>query len=861
MKLVLKSKKVAIIAGVSAAVLVTALGVGLGVGLSTSTTDSSESSEHYISFSGIGVTPAEINNGKKTVDGTEYQIKKEGDSYFLKAPTSTFNLSSRIIKAGEYQALPYTIGKIYTEMTVMGEGKDNFYDINFITPSLNVGVVRIPNDGKIYGGYVENDEGNGYKMDDKLAQYFPNGFQIGDFNPDGYGGVNMLMLEKLIQLRNASESTLSQEFIDNLDDSTTKFTRFKFTKYGAEIRLWTNTNPTTPSEIGYAPDNANTSTSNTPTGSGNKPFLFDAGSRPSWDTHKQKDIEFSIMKFKKKDGTSYKLTLEKEVDDLDDVVIQVPLNDLYTPILLQQGKTIHPLLGLVKPDATGNIRFDNSVITEDGNQPTIQVNDDNSVTLPTLLIKLEKPIFNEADYATLTTGNDNKANELVISVNPVWKDYFQAVANDERVKTKAKNAKITIRFKDSTPENDWNDIKEFGVYDKRAVDVFFTYSDELHSLDKENIVAPLLENGILENNLNNSDYFSDYWRIDAKLTDGINKNKYGLYPFSQRTPLIAYNVDYLPNGLDLSGNKTMADYLYQGDLGNAEDVQKAVDPQTVTSEQKNGLLASGILPLGGAVWAIDYYNQEKKDQQPNQQDILWRKITRSTGDTTDPDEKDYWSVFADPGLKDNSQFQKWVDHNRNSNMHRVTNDLDNNHYDIAALFNEHIGAIMISSFWADTNWRNGAVREAGSDEQKKAFSENKIKFQSIPKAFSSGLYWAMSNVLKNDPKKQAVAEMFLNVLTDPKQSKEFKSATDQIPARTDIDLSNGFDPITANVIRATVNTPTVRILRDEWVWQAFQSASSAIPTYNGQNLYEDIANDYKSKLEAAANVNRLFAPE
>ena len=58
MKLVPKNKKVAIIAGVSAAVLVTALGVGLGIGLSGSTT--------------VDIT----------IDGKTYDVIKEGGKLF-----------------------------------------------------------------------------------------------------------------------------------------------------------------------------------------------------------------------------------------------------------------------------------------------------------------------------------------------------------------------------------------------------------------------------------------------------------------------------------------------------------------------------------------------------------------------------------------------------------------------------------------------------------------------------------------------------------------------------------------------------------------------------------------------------------
>ena len=81
MKLVLKSKKVAIIAGVSTAVLVTALGVGLGVGLSSSSTV--DEGEMYLDpISGETRSERDLLNNDITVDGKTYDVIKEGDKLF-----------------------------------------------------------------------------------------------------------------------------------------------------------------------------------------------------------------------------------------------------------------------------------------------------------------------------------------------------------------------------------------------------------------------------------------------------------------------------------------------------------------------------------------------------------------------------------------------------------------------------------------------------------------------------------------------------------------------------------------------------------------------------------------------------------
>ena len=114
-------------------------------------------------------------------------------------------------------------------------------------------------------------------------------------------------------------------------------------------------------------------------------------------------------------------------------------------------------------------------------------------------------------------------------------------------------------------------------------------------------------------------------------------DKYGVYPFSRETQVIAYNSDYLPNGLDLSDDKKIADYLYQEDLGNSAAVQRLQSENTITDEQKKwSCLVHAGLTTGGTVWAFDYYADTKKDQKPGEQDVAWKKVTRGSGDTTDP---------------------------------------------------------------------------------------------------------------------------------------------------------------------------------------------------------------------------------
>ena len=847
--MILDKKKISIIAGVSVAVLTLSLGLGLGLGLKSSSSD--EFNEQYATVTGIAVSSDDINNGKTTIAGVEYQVSKTGDDVFIQVPSSTYTLSPSTIRTkGMFGS---GAGKIYKGSTVMGEGKDNFYNLNGLLESLNVGVVKIPGDGKIYGGYVEKSDHSGYEINTKLASVFPSGYQIGDFNIEGKGGINMLMLEKYSALMSATQVTADN--VDSIVDNaptTTKFGLFLFQEGSKQvIRLATNNAPTKPSEIGMAPANPATVTSQWPGGWG------DDDIKPTIDEHLAADYTFKIREFTNMDGSTKTLTLESTVTDLNNAVYDVPLNELYMPITLTQGNYVHPVLGLIQPRADGTVSFNDSITTESGAQPTVTINNNGTLTLPTLLIKLEKNVFNNVDYATATTRR--RANELLISVESEWLDYFKSVANDQRVKGLAQQNGITIRFKIGPTDDERNYITNVGVRDLRAAEVFFMPADAAGNFNTRNQLAPLLENGILKNNLENPAYYDDGWRSTAKIMEGTDQGKYAFYPFNQETQIIAYNTDYLPNGLDFSNGKTVADYLYQENLGDLAAMETLATAPS--DDQKNGLLVAGHLIIGGTVWAFDYYDEDKKDQLPNQQDIGWKKLTRGTGDTSDPDEKDYWSVFADPNLKDDVRFKKWVDHNRNSNPARVGNIADSA-YDKTALFNGHIGAIMIGPWWVNTQWRNGDWRKSGSDAEKATFASDKIRFQTIPKSLASGWYGAMASVLKTNPNKQQVAEIFLNVLTDPNNAHEFNQGVAKIPARKDVDLSGINDPITASLFGAVANTPTVsRVGIGNWVWETFGGATAAIPNYNGNNLYEDIANDYRDKGNADGNVNHLFAPE
>ena len=879
----LGKNKIIIIAGVSAAVLVTALGVGLGVGLNTSSSNGDSNgnenphyvadANHYVSYNGLGVTAEDISNGKAIIDGQEYAITKRGEDFYLKVPSFS-GTAQRSVKAWNIYGGPT---REFSETTVKGEGKNNYYDLNFLLPSLAIGVIRIPNDGKIYGGFTESTKENvDYEVDPKLKKVFPNGYEIGSFQDtpgvaDYYylGGINMLKLQELKTLLNYDNSLNSMSDVEAALVNSPTTTRFGFflergTTGENFIRIAAYSKPTMPSEIGYVPTVFDT------------PISLNEDYYPSLEAtffseHAQKDLEMSLQGFRGDlDGSSPKITLRKGTRPLSEETQEVSLARLYTHMWFNPKPINNPILGSLKVDSKGSIKLDDSIKTISGEQPVIHLNSDSSFTMPTLLVKLEATVLDETTYATAATSKET--NELLINTESEWLDYFKEVANEQRVKDLAKELGITIRFKVGSAADEAKYIGNYGVKNPNASEIFFMRVDKIKDAlgtlrTKEQQFAPLLEDGILKTNLENSAYFDDSWRKSAKFFTGTQINQYGAYPFSKNTQIIAYNSNYLPNGLDLAGDKTIADYLYQGDLGNLDAVKTTKAADAVTDEQKQGLLVDVNLSTGGTVWAFDYYDNTKKDQQSGQQDIVWKKITRGTGDTSDPEANDYWSVFADPNLKDNEKFKKWVDHNFNSNNERLADTNTGGSYDKYALFNDHIGAIMINSTWVTDQWRSGEWRTEGTSEEKAAFAQEKIKFQSIPTAMDGGWFAAISSELKKDKEKQNLAEMYLDALTNPMKGFEFYNATSKSSARKDVDLSRSGYEVSSGFFAAIANTNTVSGTKyDEW-WPiaAFKKATTKIKVFinSDARFYENVANSYKTAAinEPTSNSRRVFAPE
>ncbi len=838
-------------------------------------TDFVVDANHYITTTGVGVRGNDIVDRKVTINGNEYSVKKKDEEFFLEVPSVSEKLQPKVYLYNLFEEWLQG-GSAFNSIDPLGvQEKESFYDINNILPSLSIGVVRIPNDGKIYGGFVNSTKPNtDYEVHPKIAKLFPNGYEIGSFDSDGLGGINFLQLQQLKTLLKYSKSLDSTyDVLRALQNSptTTRFGFFLRDLNGKNlISLAVNHGASEPSEIGYVPTVFD------------QPIAWPGDQYSSIFTRETtlddlatrgQDFPISFYKGFITDTENlvpeaYTIHLDQGVTDLSQEIKEVNLADLNLLFRYETTTISHPLLGQIKHNVDGTILLDDSIIMENGESLDLKLDADATLTIPTVLIKLEPSIFSDTNYATTTTTRAK--GELLINVDADWLEYFQQIANDSQVKTLAKEIGTTIRFKveEENLTNESQKILDYGESDPRLSEIFFVNEAIMNNLGNhmvlnENQFAPLLEDGILKTNLDNPTYFEDNYRTSTKIFSDTNKNKYGVYPFIRDTQVIAYNSDYLPNGLDFSNGQTIADYLYREDPGyHVGNLDPQIITSFVTDAQKNGLLINTELITGGTVWAFDYYADTKKDQQPNQQDIAWKKVTRGNGELSNPVQKDFWSVFADPNLKDDARFQKWVDHIYYSNYN-----------DKYALFNGQIGAIMIDSSWVNEEWKSGTWRTEGTAEEKQAFAEQKIKFQKSPIGMANGWYGAMLSILKQDTPKQELAEMFLNVLSNPNNAIKFTTSTSKLLARKDINLINDDNhSMITNLFHAVADTPTViggqfdKLNSEWWPIEVFEEISKNIKRYERDqydNFYEFIANEFKDAAQNTpyTNAHAVFVPE
>ena len=148
MKVNWKSKKVmAMVGGGITAVLTLSLGLGLGLGLK------SDDEPAKYKILGQEYTEAELKpilEDGITSEGVTYHFQKKNDGFYLTLPASTVLTASSVTMKDTGFGRNILVGGDNPQPVA---GENHFYNIDY----AGIGVVKIPNDGYVWGGFYLND--------------------------------------------------------------------------------------------------------------------------------------------------------------------------------------------------------------------------------------------------------------------------------------------------------------------------------------------------------------------------------------------------------------------------------------------------------------------------------------------------------------------------------------------------------------------------------------------------------------------------------------------------------------------------------------------------------------------------------
>ena len=221
----LGKKKIAIIAGVSAAVLVTALGVGLGVGLSSDSSRTPSALDDVLFNDPI---KNEVRNGKDllinglTFNNKRFNVVEDNNKLFVVIPKNshleltqpefnydlndeTFSMggvnfaetidlppASAFVGEHGYETTLEFNGEVAAYKRILSYGENYFYTFVF----GNIGHVKITNDGYVWGGFKYNEDTNQIEKHEALT----NGpLKFGTLSPEGYVLIDLAVVHQYQQ--------------------------------------------------------------------------------------------------------------------------------------------------------------------------------------------------------------------------------------------------------------------------------------------------------------------------------------------------------------------------------------------------------------------------------------------------------------------------------------------------------------------------------------------------------------------------------------------------------------------------------------------------------------------------------------
>ncbi len=855
-------KKIIIIAGVNAAILVTTVAVGLGVGLSL---DSSASALDDVQFGDpinkkLRKGKDLLTNGIRYNDETYSVVEENGKLYSVipkgtkldTKPPVMDGINGNVLWNRTFTRFDHPFISPY----IIASGKDYFFTFNY----AGINYVRILNDGNIWGGYKYNENSDKMVLETPLSDTGP--LKFGTISENGLALIDLAVVYEyqlaLVEYNEADSDNnraRAAARMRNADSEEGKEVRdsrkltFKIYNYDNKANISFKQNARNIDEIPFNP---------VTTGTNKLDQIQIPVDKGADSTPVVTNGLFEITDLKCGNNSLYhgfKLNLFVQ-DNGDDICIVPTINEdgkaevnqiVEVPIGLMNYKINNFLKGSIDHPLLNTLISPNGIVSLPGMDPIKIPEGSHFVILPKdIKVELSRDIvLNLGTYGTVAElkSLEYSNEELLISVKEEWLDYFQRTANLDEVKKLAASLGVTIKFKIKRVQNDLLDVSSNNQGTKLYLpEVYFepvTYANDTFETEYDEFLNSFKYD--LKDELADQNKFTDQWSDDL-IGPWWDQNtvKSKFYPFFEETQFIAYNTEYLPSGLDFDAEPDLYNYLLHADVGDLDAI--SITQTSINFNQKTKLLAARDIRTNSLFWATNYYNELQKDQDKDyQQDILWKNKNGY---------REYYYIFKDVTVKDDPGFQSWVDHYKHGNADlRGSSSVE---YTKKALFNGHIGAIIVDSNWINDEWKAGKYRTTGTDKEKEEFVKQNIRYQALPSStWALGRRWYASFHRSLNDKKQELAEKFISKLIDLTRIIDFNNNLLNKTPIKDIAYDDIEDPIIQNQVMAKANTKTVAIFSE--VTDAHLSAiwNSGIKSIASNSTYQSVIDDYIAKLSSS----------
>ena len=328
MKVVWKSKKMmAIVGGGIAVFLILALALGLAFGLD----DGGSKIKKYL-ISGTEYTKDELLKNGYTKYGVNYQFKEKDDGLYLVLPPETVLTSTPGVLQDTNFGHNISIGG---EDAHEFEGKNHFYNISF----AGIGVVKIPNDGYIWGGFYLNNNMP------TLRSGLTEPVEFAKINENGDALFNLARVFELQENIEVNESVNSAYVLNKESDRVGTWRIFAYDD-GSEVtmRVATKTYPHLVAEIWYNPPLLSSDKiTEWPSTDGEAYWGQDENSKPqAFNNQNHPAIDFNIGDLVDANGDP--LTVTWLVGGLPNTSYDIPLTNMFYKVQITGGKAEIPLV-------------------------------------------------------------------------------------------------------------------------------------------------------------------------------------------------------------------------------------------------------------------------------------------------------------------------------------------------------------------------------------------------------------------------------------------------------------------------------------------------------------------------------------